>query len=362
MNVLHLPTSVGGNSYGLSRGERALGLQSDVLVMFPNRFGYPSDHFIFKNPPGNVLSTIAKRFWIPRLFREVLSLRKRYDVFHFNFGTSLLDFWMIGLTLLDIPLFKKYGKIVVTYNGCDARQKFPTIERTELSACHDERCSAFCNSGIHDWKNRKRITKFDRYADAVFSVNPDIMHFLPDRAGFLPYTVARWNMLKTLPFHTIKKKIKVIHAPSHRITKGTSIILDALDKIKERYGDIVEIDLIENVSHEEALQRYADADLVIDQILIGFYGGFAVETMKMGKPVMAYIRKEDLKFMPEHMAEDCVNTIIQASPKTIFSRLCEIVENPKILKNHRNAALDYVNRWHDPVYVAGITKSVYESI
>ena len=32
---------------------------------------------------------------------------------------------------------------------------------------------------------------------------------------------------------------------------------------------------------------YAQADLVVDQVLIGWYGALAVETMAMGKPVIA---------------------------------------------------------------------------
>ena len=32
MKILHLPTSVGGNSWGLAQGEKALGLDSKVLI------------------------------------------------------------------------------------------------------------------------------------------------------------------------------------------------------------------------------------------------------------------------------------------------------------------------------------------
>ena len=56
--------------------------------------------------------------------------------------------------------------------------------------------------------------------------------------------------------------------------------------------------------HAEAMKLYAQADLVIDQLLAGWYGGFAVETMAMGKPVVCYIRAEDLQFVPPAMVAE----------------------------------------------------------
>ncbi len=119
--------------------------------------------------------------------------------------------------------------------------------------------------------------------------------------------------------------------------------------------------LVEKIHYDKARKLYAEADVVIDQLLVGNYGGFAVEMMKMGKPIIAYIREKDLRYMPSQMAADCRETIINANPSNIYNILCEIIENPSILKKRREAALEYVHRWHDPVYVAGITKSAYES-
>ncbi len=361
MKVIHLPSSVAGNSWGLSRGERDLGLHSDVLVLYPGRYQYPADRFIFKTPPSNVIGKLARRLCIPVIAKEIFSIRKKYDVFHFNFGTSLLDLWMLGLPLLDVPLYKTRGKIVVTYNGCDARQKYPTVDRTLFSACQSDRCSMLCNRGISGMINRKRIAKFDIYADAIFALNPDLLYFLPERAKYLPYTIPQWSNLNALPFKGVDKKLKIVHAPTNRAAKGSDIILDALDKVMQKYSGSVEVILVENESHAAALKMYEEADIVIDQIVVGFYGGLAVEAMKMGKPVMAFIRREDLRFLPEQMAEECQKTIIPADPSSIVEKLSEIIENPEMLRGYREAGLDYVNRWHDPAYVAGITKSVYES-
>jgi glycosyltransferase involved in cell wall biosynthesis len=357
MRILHLPTLVGGMPWGLAQGERKIGLDSEVLALYDSLLQYPANRVIFKN---NQKSLARKILAIPNLIKEVYRIRKNYDVFHFNFGSSLIDLRGLGLHLIDLPFYE--GKIVVTYNGCDARQKYPTINRVPFSACHQEDCyQGICNNNARDEMKRLRIAKFDQYAHAVFAVNPDLLNFLPKRAKFLPYAISNWDMIKTLPYSGVNKKLKIVHSPTNRAAKGSDSIIQCLKLVKDRYGDFVELLLVENLPNEKARQVYAQADLAIDQILIGWYGGFAVEVMKMGIPVVAFIRKEDLQFLPTPMALDCEKAIIQADPTSLFGKLQEIIENASILRSYREAGLEYVHQWHDPINVAQMTKSVYES-
>lgn len=357
MRVLHLPTLVGGMPWGLAQGERKIGLHSEVLALYDSPLQYSADRVIFENKQA---SLVRKVLVIPNLIKEVYRIRKNYDVFHFNFGSSLIDLRVLGLHLIDLPFYK--GKIVVTYNGCDARQKYPTINRVPFSACHQGDCyQGICNDSARDEMKRLRIAKFDQYAHAVFAVNPDLMRFLPKRAKFLPYAISNWDTIKTLPYNGVKRKLKIVHSPTNRAAKGSDSIIQCLKLVKQRYGDFVDLLLVENLPNEKARQVYTQADLAIDQILIGWYGGFAVEAMKMGIPVVAFIRKEDLQFLPKPMALDCEKAIIQADPTSLFTRLQEIIENGSILRSYREAGLEYVHRWHDPINVAQMTKSIYES-
>ncbi len=358
MRVLHLPTVVGGMPLGLAQGERKNGLDSDVLALFRDKWQYPADRILFENPQKSLPSRL---YGLAARMKEVYRIRSQYQVFHFNYGTSLVDLWKIGMPLLDFPFYKN-GKIVVTYNGCDARQKNPSLRRNPSSACHNDRCyEGICMDGKLDEMKKKRIRKCDQYADAIFAVNPDLLYFLPEKAKFLPYTIASWNQIEETPYRGVRQSLKIVHSPTDRGAKGSSIILQNLEKLKERYGGGIEIIIVENMPNKQALKVYSEADLAIDQVLIGWYGGFAVEMMKMGKPVMAFIRGEDLKFIPEEMAQECRQAIINVTPDNLYEKLCFLLENPDTLRGYREAALDYVHRWHDPVYVAGITKTVYES-
>src|SRR5690242_7052347 len=136
MKVLHLPTDVGGNSWGLSQGERSLGLFSEVLTLSRSKIGYPSDIHLYDE------SQSPSRYY--KLFKRIcafLKIRNRYDVFHFNFGMSLIHLLQHPIFYhFDLPFYPKSARLFVTYNGCDARQKYPTMQRAPIAACHNKDC------------------------------------------------------------------------------------------------------------------------------------------------------------------------------------------------------------------------------
>ena len=47
-----------------------------------------------------------------------------------------------------------------------------------------------------------------------------------------------------------------------------------------------------SVPHDEAIKQYAEADIIVGQTKIGWYGKFEQECMCMGKPVISYVDKE----------------------------------------------------------------------
>ncbi len=354
MKVLHLPTSVGGNSWALAQGEKRLGLDSRVLVKSQSTLGYPTDinlNLQHRTPVGK----------LARLLRVFLAIRKQFDVFHFNFGSSLIHAPTRGLNQADLPYYPRRARLFATYNGCDARQKFPTMARSCVAACHDSKCyGGQCNSGRLDAARRRGIEKMSRYVEHIWALNPDLLHFLPpEKSSFLPYVCAVDSVEPPMPVGE-KKTLRVVHAPTDRAAKGTDHILRAVGAIEKRYPGAIELRLVEGLPYEQALRVYQTADLVIDQVLIGWYGGLAVEVMKMGKPVIARINEADLRFLPTQMARDVQQAVIAADPTTLEHRLARCIEDRTWLRARADAAVEYVHRWHAPEYVAALTKSAYE--
>ncbi len=348
MKVLHLPTSVGGNAWGLAQAEKELGLESEVLVAKQNWLNYDADIN---------LNLENKNFFSQSLilYKTFQNIKNKYDVFHFNYGSSLLDFQKLGLPLLELPYYDKSKKIIFTYNGSDSRAIHPLEYWDDLPSPPQ----TIYNKLAIEIKKRK-IVKVSKYANHIFALNPDLFHYLPEKTTFLPYTISNWNDISEIKMVS-KKTIKIVHSPTSRDFKGSQYIIAALEVLKEKYKNI-EIDIIENVSHLRAIEMYRKADLVIDQVLIGWYGAFGVEVMKMGKPLAVFVRNEDLKFIPIEMQKDLKEAIINITPFNIVEKLSLYIENQDLLKQKAQAGLTYSNKWHDPLHVAGIVKNVYEDI
>lgn len=79
-------------------------------------------------------------------------------------------------------------------------------------------------------------------------------------------------------------RLRVALAPTSRALKGTAFVLGVLEGLAAELP--LEVDLIEGVPWAECLTRKAAADLVVDQLALG-YGGNAVEAWAMGLPVVA---------------------------------------------------------------------------
>jgi glycosyltransferase involved in cell wall biosynthesis len=351
LKILHLPTSTGGNSYGLSRAERLIGLESDVLSINKNYFDYPADIQVIlsKNKVKNYFKLID-------VFRKI---NDKYDVYHFNFGSSLINVSWLNIYSLDLPFYNNNAKLVVTYNGCDCRQKFKILDKYNYSSCANPECyGGMCYSRKIDKIKERRIDKMLRYCDNVFYLNPDLKQFLSNDAIFLPYTIASWNCIVRRP-RKFGYPLKIVHAPTQRGAKGTDDIINAIGKIKNKFPGRIEFILVEKMSNLEAIKIYEQADILIDQILIGWYGALSVEAMKAGCPVVVYIRDEDLQYIPPNMHADIRKTFINCNKDNLYENIIELVNNPSLLKRYSNYSYEYVNTWHSPDYVASLTKKVY---
>ncbi len=354
MKILHCPLEVGGNAWTLSRAERKLGLNSEIMVYQKSWLGYPADIDLR-------LESYSNAGKVCKLLQFYLKALIKYDIFHFNFGSSILPGrrYTKFLELSELPILRALGKkMVVTYQGCDARQKDFCTNNFAISACSQPDCYGGCCTSKTDALKRKRAEKFGHYAHKIFALNPDLLHVLPLQAEFLPYSnvdLGEWLPVRKKS----NEKLVIVHSPTNRGAKGTRYIIGAVERLKSKYKDI-ELILVENVPHDKVRELYEKADLAIDQLLVGWYGGFAVEMMALGKPVVCYIREEDLKFIPPKMKDDI--PIINANPNNICEVLTTLIEEREKLGLIGKQGRAYVEAWHDPMKIAKRMKEVYETL
>ena len=148
----------------------------------------------------------------------------------------------------------------------------------------------------------------------------------------------------------------ILHAPSDEGIKGSRLIVAALERLQQRMP--IEFVLVKGLPHAEAMQLYQRADLVIDQVLAGWYGGFAVEAMAMGKPVACYIREADLCYIPETMRAEL--PFIRLTPETIEADVAAALARRAEWPQWGQQARAFVLRWHHPRRLAEAMIRAYQ--
>ena len=291
------------------------------------------------------------RYELQRWKLLVRALRD-FDVVHFNFGRTFFP----NSFQADLPLLKAMGKrVFMTYQGDDARQGDFCRSRFEVTFA--DRVPPGYYSDASDAAKRRSIARVGRYADGIYALNPDLLHVLPSRARFMPY--ANVDLEAWQPAAAPDNPAPVlVHAPTHRQVKGTDLILAAAARLREE-GERFEIVLVEGRSHAEVRSAYERADLAVDQLLAGWYGGFAVEMMALGKPVLCYLREGDLNFVPKELRDDL--PVIPVRPDNLLETLRTWLRAPRDrLRDVGRLGRAYVEKWHAPLSVAATLKADYE--
>lgn len=122
--------------------------------------------------------------------------------------------------------------------------------------------------------------------------------------------------------------IKILHAPNHRNIKGTRYFIEAVNELKAE-GFPVELILAEGVSNHKIRELLDSADIVADQLIVGWYAMFALEGLSMGKPVLCYLDPglEDL-YVHAGLIQRGELPIVNCNIWTVKTAIRELLEDP----------------------------------
>lgn len=195
---------------------------------------------------------------------------------------------------VELMLYRWLGiQHFVWVYGADVRTRAKTQSLGEPNCCTDctqVRVACVCDEA----KAGPRMARLSRTAAGIFSMG-DMIEYTPgsyNQAFFWPLNLAASQGERyrpEFPAADAGRPLRVVHAPNHRMFKGTRHLQAAVQQLREE-GVPIELVLVENVPNAQALEIYRTADIVFDQCLIGFHGYFALEAMALGKPVMCFIR------------------------------------------------------------------------
>lgn len=157
-------------------------------------------------------------------------------------------------------------------------------------------------------------------------------------------------------------KLKILHAPNHRLIKGTHYFIKAINELIEEGLDI-ELVLLEKVPNNEVKRVMASVDIVADQLVIGWYAMFALEAMAMGKPVLCYLR-DDLKdlYVASGLVAPHEIPIINCSSITVKETIRHLALHREELSEIGQRSREYVLKHHSLQAVGAIFDRINNSL
>lgn len=177
----------------------------------------------------------------------------------------------------------------------------------------------------------------------------------------IPYDLLALRAMRT---RSAGPTVRIAHAPTNRAIKSTDAFLAAMSSLEAR-GFKVETVLIEQATHEQCLKAKATADILVDQLVLG-YGCNAVEAWGMGLAVVGgfadlgwaeYARvRYDLRASPTGLP------FMSATEATLESVLEKLILEPALRQMWADIGSAHVLRWHTQAAAAAQMSRIYASV
>jgi hypothetical protein len=305
LRVVHCPVNTAGVPWANVQALRRCGVDARLVVF--NR--YPL------HPEADV--SLERRGGLGRRqltqWSALAGLLPSTDVFHFYFGLTLVP------RAAQFPLLRALRKkSVMHYLGSDIRGKTPA----ELA--------------------------YGKKAGAEVVGSYDAIRWVPE-AEMIPPGIDVQAIEPAPP--SDRARPTIVHAPSSRTRKGTEHVVAACAGLD---ADLV---LVEGLRHDEAFERYRDADIVVDQLNAGWYGVFAIECMALGKPVVTFLHEEAVARTERELG--IAVPIVSATKESLRERLEPLVASAAERRRVGAESRAYAERVHDSERVADRLLALY---
>jgi hypothetical protein len=179
--------------------------------------------------------------------------------------------------------------------------------------------------------------------------------------------IERFENLRTLEPQrrkfTSEKPLRILHAPNHKTIKGTSYIQRAIEELVSD-GYSVELIFLQKRPNQEIIEEISKADIVADQLVIGWYAMFALESMALAKPVICFLRDDLINlYLFSGLLENKEEIPFLNSDVFGFKQLIKDVLDEKIdLAISSKKSLEYVSKYHSIQYVGKIFDEANQTI
>ncbi|WEK62705.1 MAG: hypothetical protein P0Y60_08270 [Candidatus Microbacterium colombiense] len=172
----------------------------------------------------------------------------------------------------QLALLPRSVQIAFVCHGTDIRSHRRPAEALTAVERQTDRIAA---------RNRALLGELD---GPLFVTTPDLLDDLP-HARWLPVVVdlAQWERADRPP----AGRLRVVHAPSSSAVKGTALIEPIVRALHDE--GVIDYRPLSGVPHADMPGVLRNADVVLDQFVLGSYGVAACEAMAAGAVVVGHV-------------------------------------------------------------------------
>jgi hypothetical protein len=261
----------------------------------------------------------------------------RHDVF--------IYFWSSGF-LLDREyefqfLKKKNKKIITIFNGDDIRS--PSTLREKLNELEYDGFLDYVGMAIPYYlskgyeKKKKHIAALsDKYADLCFSCSIDQASYLTSKQYFPPYAYDIKSFNRNDDKFDKNQTIKILHAPSHPLVKGTPLVRAAIKKLKLD-GYRFEYKELIGESNTKVLKELGSSHIVLNQFYAFAPGLFGIESLANHTAVLMSADPDIETGLPQ----DAKGAWMITKYWQVYDNLKFLLDNPEEIKKYADTGYDF---------------------
>ena len=267
-------------------------------------------------------------------------------------GAPVLSDFRTGSILDDLPALREAGiRSAALYHGSELRDLRQHAERYEHSPFRAEWDDYFRT--LQAVVDRKQAELAD--VDVPLLVpTPDMLDVLP-QATWLPLVVDVDRFTTAVPALERRRPV-VLHAPSNPRLKGTAVVEEVLTGMQQR--GLVEYRRLAGVPHTEIARFVADADVVVDQVVLGNPATLAAETWAAGRLLVAHLPDRVRERMTAADPGGAPVPALEADAGSFAEVMAEVAAHPERFRELAAGGPGFARRNHDGRRSAQVLESV----
>jgi hypothetical protein len=226
----------------------------------------------------------------------------------------------VGDDIRSIKLTNKYGK----ENKIDVNTNYYTLE------------NEYMLSNSYDLDKKKIAVSADKYADIVFSHKKCQMSYLQSKQYSWPYMFDKNKFFRNNKKFENFNRIKILHAPSSPLFKGTPLVRAVIKKL-EIDGYNIEYTELQDTKNEIVLEHLKSTHIVLNQFYCFTPGLFGIEAMANH---CAVLMSADSK-IEQGLPQNCKDAWMITRYWELYSNLKYLLDNTSMIKYYADNGYDF---------------------